>query len=227
VVAVPIGASEVLVRGQAMTAVPLALALGLAPGAGAFAVLTSAEPPVALRIDAVQGVVDLSGAEVFQLPARTLLPQPPPFQGAVVMAGALSLELALTSVGWVPLEPATGDWEAPPEGEQPVGRELVFERGARRFAVPVSLLQRVVEAPRVFPVPLAPPAHRGLLYHGRAIHPVFDLAGLYDGAPATGAPLALLVDAGGTAAAILADRISGAGPEAGVVRPAWDALFPA
>ncbi len=229
IVTVPSGASEVEARGQMVPAVPLALALGLVAPPGPIAVLTDALPPVALRVDAVEGIVDLSAAEVFQLPARTLLPQPAPFLGALVLDGLLSLELAHASAGWIPLEPAAAPWEPPPEAEpgSVPGRELIFERGARSYAVPISLLLRVVEAPRIHPVPLAPPEHRGLLYHERAIHPVFDLAGLYDGAPLPGEALALLLDAGGTAVAVLADRIAPAGAPAEVVRPAWDALFPA
>lgn len=228
IVTVPSGASEIEARGQVVPAVPLALALGLSAPPGPVAVLTEAVPPMALRVDAVEGIVDLATAEVFQLPARTLLPQPAPFQGALVREGVLSLELALTSAGWVPLEPAAASWEPPPDGEAGAfpGRELIFERGGRSYAVPISLLVRVVESPRIFPVPLAPPEHRGLLYHERAIHPVFDLAGLYDGAPIPGEALALLLDAGGTAVAVLADRIAAAVAPADVVRPAWDALFP-
>jgi len=219
-------ASEVEARGRRVPAVPLAAWLGAPAGPARFAVLTEADPPVALRVEEVHGIADLAQAEVFQLPARTLLPQPPPFQAAVVVGGSLALELARTTAGWVPLEPAEASWEAPPEDEFPAGRELVFGRGPRRYAVPISLLTQVIEAPRVFPVPLAPPAHRGLLCHGRALHPVFDLAALYDGAPAPGAAFALLVDAGGTPVAILADRV-GAQDGGEVVRPAWDLLFPA
>jgi chemotaxis signal transduction protein len=225
VVTVPAGASEVETRGQLVPAVPLGLALGLGSPPGPIALLTDVAPPVALRVDAVEGIVDLAGAEVFRLPARTLLPQPPPFQGALVIEGAICLELALTSAGWIPLEPAEADWQAPPENDLAPGRELVFERGDRRLAVPISILLRVMEAPRIFPVPLAPASHRGLLYHQRAIHPVFDVAGLYGGAPAQGEPLVLLVDAGGTAVGILADRIAAAGDRGAVLRPAWDALF--
>jgi chemotaxis signal transduction protein len=224
---VPPGAAEVEARGGVYPAIPLALALGLDASPGGLAVLTEASPPVALRVDEVQGIVDLSQAEVFQLPARTLLPQPPPFQGVVVLEGRMWLELALTSAGWVPMAPAAAEWPQPPEQDFAQGRELVFERAGRRYAVPLSLLVRVLEAPSVFPVPLAPPAHRGLLYHERAIHPVFDLAALYGGAPAPGAAIALLVDAGGTAVAILGDRMAAAGEVPDVVRPAWDALFPA
>jgi chemotaxis signal transduction protein len=224
-------ASEVETRGQILPAVPLALALGLDVPPGRLAVLIEAIPPVALRVDEVHGIVDLSRAEVFQLPARTLLPQPPPFQGAVVLEGKLWLELALTSAGWVPLAPAAAEWPEPPEHDLAQGRELVFERAGRLYGVPLSLLVRVLEAPAVSPVPLAPAAHRGLLYHERAIHPVFDIPVLYGGPPAPGASLALLVDAGGTAVAILGDRMAAAGDDGGrageVVRPAWDALFPA
>jgi len=225
IVPVPPGAEEVEVRGQVVPAVPLALAMGLAGGPGRFAILTEAHPPVALRVDAVHSIVDLSQTEVFQLPARTPLPQPAPFQGAVVANGVIWLELALAAAGWVPLAPALGDGIQANQSDVAAGRELVFERAGRRYAVPISLLLRVAEGPRVFPVPLAPPAHCGLLYHERAIFPVFDLAALFGEGPATGAPLALLVDAAGTAVAILADRIAPGGDVGEVVRPAWDALF--
>ena len=82
---------------------------------------------------------DLAGAEVFQLPARTLLPQPAPFQGAVVLEGVLSLELALTSAGWVPMAPAAGEWLNPPESD--------FERNIRRFS---DFLVRIIFLLTVF-----------------------------------------------------------------------------
>jgi len=221
------GAAEVEARGQVVPALPLALALGLPGAPGRFAVLTEASPPVALRVDEVHGIADLSGAEVFQLPARTVLPQPPPFQGALRVGNHLWLELSLTAAGGVPPEPAGGEWPPPPEQELAQGPELVFERGGRSFGVPLSLLVRVLDAPAVFPVPLAPAAHRGLLYHERAIHPVFDLAALYGGPPGPAGAIALLVDAGGTAVAILGDRITSTLASPDVLRPAWDALFPA
>ena len=43
---------------------------------------------------------------MFQLPARTLLPQPSPFAGAIVARGELALELAVSTLGFAPLEPA-------------------------------------------------------------------------------------------------------------------------
>lgn len=219
------GEEEVRARGQVVPAVPLALSLGLAARPGRFAVLTEASPPVALRVDDVHGIADLSSGEVFQLPSRTLLPQPAPFQAALVLGEEIWLELALTAAGWVPLEPAP-EWGPPPAAAPAADRELVFARGERRFAVPLALLSRVVEHPRVFPVPLAPSAHRGLLYHGRALHPVFDVAAVYGAEPGLGAGLALLVEAGGAPLAVLADRIASESAPGEALRPAWDAIFP-
>jgi chemotaxis signal transduction protein len=107
------------------------------------------------------------------------------------------------------------------------GRELLFRRGARTYAVPLPLLVQVLQGARLSPVPLAPRAHRGLLLHGRALHPVFDVAALYGDAAEGEGSLALLVDAGATAVAVLADRVLAAGerPEGEVARPSWDLVF--
>jgi hypothetical protein len=86
---------------------------------------------------------------------------------------------------------------------------------------------QVLEGPKVAPVPLTPPSHRGLLYHGRALHPVVDVAVLY-GEPAAPIRTVLLLDAGGAGAGVAADRIIGVGEVGeGVVRPPWDAVFAA
>jgi hypothetical protein len=92
--------------------------------------------------------------------------------------------------------------------------------------VPLPLLLQVLEAPRIAPVPLTPPSHLGLLYHGRALHPVLDVAVLH-GDPGGPPPRrALLLDAGGTGVAVAADRVLGVGEgDADVLRPPWDALF--
>jgi chemotaxis signal transduction protein len=219
--------AEVEVRGEMVPALPLAVALGLSGPPGRLAVIGAGEPPAALRVDAVHGILDLGQAEVFQLPARTLLPQPPPFLGALVAAGEVWLELGAAAASWVPLAPAADPSGSPSEADVGGGRELVFERGGRRWAAPLSFLVRVVESPRVFPVPLAPAAHRGLLYHERALLPVLDLPVLFGGSPGPPAAAALLVDAGGAPVAVLADRIAGAGETGDAVRPAWDVLFPA
>jgi chemotaxis signal transduction protein len=218
---------EVTVRGAALPAIPVGVALGIAASAPRFALVTEADPPTALRIDAVHGIVDLARAEVFQLPAQTLLPQPPPFLAAIVCDGALALEVEVSALGWAPLEPAADAAGPPPELDFPSGRELFFARGARTFAVPLALLVRVLDGPRLQVVPLAPPSHLGLAYHGKAIHPVLDPAALYGDPP--GPPSAanvLLVDAGGAQIGLAADRIlQGPPPEHAVSRPSWDALF--
>jgi chemotaxis signal transduction protein len=228
IVDVPEEVGEVTFRGTVIPGLPVAVALGLAGGRTRFGLVTEAVPRVALRVEAIHGIVELSSTEVFQLPARTILPQPPPFQGAVVSAGAIALELAVASLGWAPTEPAGELPGPPPELDFAPGRELLFRRGARTYAVPVQLLAHVLDHPAVYPVPLTPSAHRGLLYHGRAIHPVFDVAVLYGERAADGAASALLVEAAGNAIAVLADRILPAGDAGGleVSRPSWDALFP-
>lgn len=207
-------------------AVEVASALGRPPGPGALALYTDA-PALALRVDAVSGIVDLGQADVFRLPVRTELPEPPPFQGAVVHAGTLWLELAPAALLGAPPRPRPGPAAPPPEVGFGLAVELLFVRGARTFGVPVQLLSRVLEDPVIQPVPLAPPAHRGLLCHGRALHPVFDVAALYGDPPRDAAASALLVDAGGEVVAVLADRVLPAGGAAGgeVIRPSWDALF--
>jgi hypothetical protein len=79
---------------------------------------------------------------------------------------------------------------------------------------------------RVAPVPLAPPSHLGLLYHGRALHPVLDVAALLGEPPGPPPRRALLLDAGGTAVAVAADRVLGpAEGDGGVLRPPWDAVL--
>ncbi len=222
-------AAELPIRGAVLPALPVAVALNLPAASSAFALVTESPAPMALRIEAVHGIVDLAACEVFQLPARTFLPQPAPFSGAIVAAGAIALERVVGALGWAPIEPA-GELSGPPQGvDFPTGRELLFARAGRTYAVPLELLDRVCDAPRVFPVPLTPSAHRGLLYHERAIHPVFDLAFLHGDEAANGSGTALLVEAGGDAIAILADSIlpSGAAPDGDVTRPSWDSMFPA
>ena len=105
-------------------------------------------------------------------------------------------------------------------------RELRFARGGRTYAVPLSLLVQILEAPRVAAVPLTPPSHRGLLHHARALHPVLDVGVLYGDPPAAEGRTVLLVDAGGTGVGVVADRVLGvAEGDADVTRPPWDAVF--
>jgi chemotaxis signal transduction protein len=214
-------------RGSPVGGLPVAIALGLPAGPSRFAIVTEATPPTALRVEEVHGILDLGAAEVFQLPVRTILPQPAPFVGAIVDQGRIALELAVPTLGWAPIEPARELAGPPPELDFSTGRELLFKRGARTFAVPIQLLAQVLDRPSISPVPLAPSAHRGLLYHGRAIHPVFDVPVLYGDAVPLGASTALLIEAGENAIAVLADAIlpAGAVPDAAPARPSWDVLF--
>jgi chemotaxis signal transduction protein len=233
ILAVADPSTEVEVRGATVPVLPIGVALGLRAVQGTYVLISEANPPLALRVDTVHGIVDLSQAEVFQLPARTSLPQPPPFEGAVVVQGEIALDLSLSALGWAPIEPAPDMAEPPPDLGSSQERELWFSRAGRTYAVPLSLLVHVLEGPRIWPVPLTPPAHRGLLYHGRAIHPIFDVALLYgdrqpDEAARDQVPIALLLDAGGAPVGVLADRVLGVGEvgrQSEVVRPAWDALF--
>ncbi len=229
IVAVPGEGGEIRVRGASLPALPVSVPLGLDAPLGEYALVTESSPPLALRVGLIHGIVDLARAEVFQLPARTLLPQPAPFQGAIVVNGEVALELAVGSLGWAPMEPASDRHGPPPELDSGAQRELHFCRAGRTLAVPLSLLVQVLESPRICPVPLTPPSHRGVLYHGRAIHPVFDVAALYgDTSPAAEARTVLLLDAAGTPLGVLADRVVGVGEARGgaaVVRPSWDALF--
>lgn len=227
IIALPGDAVEATSRGVAVPALSVAVALGLPAVPTRFALVTEAVPPIALRVEAIHGIVDVSSCEVFQLPTRTLLPQPSPFQGAVVSAGAIALELVVPALGWAPMEPAGELPGPPPEVDFPTARELLFTRGRRTYAVPIQLLAQVLEDPAVFPVPLTPSAHRGLLYHGRAIHPVFDVSVLYGEPAADGASTALLIEAGGHAIAVLADLIlpAGGASEQVVSRPSWDLVF--
>ncbi len=230
ILAVDPGAGEVRVRGEMVAALPLGVPLGLPGPLGGFAVVTEAQPPLALRVDALHGIVDLAAAEFFLLPARTALPQPPPFLGALVVNGEIALELSAPALGWAPLEAATAARLPPPDAPAPSEPEILFARGTRTFGVPVSLLVQVLEGARVTHVPLAPADHRGLLYHGRAIHPVFDVGAIYGDAAAGEPRSVLLLDAGGSAVGLVADRVLRvAEGERGqnLVRPSWDSLFAA
>jgi chemotaxis signal transduction protein len=224
IVEVAPGEGEVRSRGETVPSAFVAAVLGLPAAPARYALLAEG---AALRVEALHGIVDLADAEVFQLPARTALPQPPPFAGAVVSKGEVALELAVSSIGFSPLEPAE---EGPAPALEPDAlardRELLFARAGRTYGVPLSLLVQVLEGARVSPVPLAPPSHRGLVYHGRALHPVVDVAVRFgEPAPAEGRNV-LLLDAGGAGVGVVADRVLGVGEGGeGVVRPVWDAIF--
>ncbi|MFO0583628.1 MAG: chemotaxis protein CheW [Anaeromyxobacter sp.] len=239
IAAVAPGEGEVLSRGERVETAFVSTVLGLPAGPSGFALLTEGTPPVALRVDAVHGISDLSEVAFFQLPAPTPLPQPAPFAGVMVVKGEIALELAVSSLGFAPIVPADEHTaEPPPDLGLVPDRELRFARAGRVFGVPLSLLVQVLENPRLAPVPLTPHHHRGLLHHARALHAVIDVGVLYGDAPpfdvvepgrpgSTGTPrTVLLIDAGGTGVGVVADRVLGlAEGDAEVLRPPWDALF--
>jgi chemotaxis signal transduction protein len=205
--------------------IALAGLLGLA-GVPRFSLVLAGEDHAELRVDEMRGMGDLAGAEVFRLPERSVAVRPSPYAAALRLGEVLHLELAPAALG----EWETVTRQAPPcqDDLPPAERELVAERGGRALAVPLSLVVQVIDPARLSPVPLAPPGHRGLLYHGRALHPVWDVASLL-GWPEDGEPkVILLLDAGGTTAGVLVDRVRGLREGAGdgpVRRPHWDALL--
>lgn len=222
------GEGEVMTRGAPVPTAWVSTVLGLPAGTARYALVTEDTPQTALRVEALHGIIDLADAEVFQLPAHTLIPSPSPFAGALVVKGEVALELAVSSLGFAPLAPSEDPPEAPPSLGAWPERELRFTRGHLTFGVPVSLVVAVSDAPSLATVPLAPPSHRGLLYHGRAIHPVIDVGVFFGLAPSLIPPEVLLLDAGGAAIGVVADKVLGLDrgrEDDGVERPAWDTLF--
>lgn len=216
---------EVVWRGEPIPTAFVSTVLGLPAGPSPYALLTEGTPRAALRVEALHGIVDVAGAEYFQLPARTPQPQPSPFSGAIVVRGEVALELAVGALGFAPLEPAVEGPVATADLGPSTGQELLFARGHQVYAVPLSLAVQVLVEPRVAPVPLAPPSHVGLLYHGRSLHPVLDMAVLYGEGPQRPGRAVLVLDAGGAGVGVVADGVLGV--ETGlpdVVRPPWDAI---
>lgn len=213
------------VKGAPAGAVALAERLGL-HGAPAFALHLAGEGLPVLLVDRMLGVGDLAEAEAFRLPEGAVAARPSPFTSALRFGEILHLELspmALPEVrpGPARVLPSVADVAAK-------GKELLAERGSLRLAFPLALVVQVVDRVRLSPVPLAPPGLRGLLYLGRALHPAWDAAALL-GSPLPGEPTtAVVVDAGGTTAGLLVDRVlgisdGGAGPP--VRRPPWDVFL--
>ncbi len=206
-------------------AVGLAERLGLL-GDPRFALILEGGGVPPLLVDRMDGVGDLADAEAYRLPERTVAARPSPFSSALRWRGVLHLELSPAALVAMRREPPRPFPTTPDQA--PAGRELLALRGGQSLAVPLPLVVQVIDPAHLFRVPLAPDGHRGLLHHGRAIHPAWDAAAIL-GLPRSGDPrVLLLLDAGGTTAGVLVDRVlglsegSGSGP---VRRPPWDALL--
>jgi len=223
---VPIGEGPVRPNPEGWVA--LAERLGLR-GDPRFALVLEGTGLPTLLVDRMDGVGDIADAEAFRLPERAVAADPSPFSSALCFGGGgglLYLELAPAALLAMRTEAPR---PFPPAGDLPPSdRELLAERAGRVLAVPLQLVVQVIDPVRLFRVPLAPEGHRGLLHHGRAIHPAWDAAALLGG-PVSGDPrVLLLLDAGGTTTGVLVDRVLGLAEGAGTLpvrRPPWDALL--
>ena len=213
------------VRSAPGGAVALAERLGLR-GSPAFALHLVDEGLPVLLVDRMLGVGDLADAEAFRLPEGVVAARPSPFTSALRFGEVLHLELSPVALpgirpGPTRSRPAVDDVAAK-------GRELLAERGGLRLAFPLALVLQVVDRVRLSPVPLVPAGLRGLLYLGRALHPVWDAAALL-GPTLPGDPTtAVILDPGGTTAGLLVDRVLGIseGEEGPAVRrPPWDVFL--
>jgi chemotaxis signal transduction protein len=220
---VPAGAGSE--RASLEGATGLAERLGLR-GDPRFALLFEGPGLPPLLVDRMDGVADLADAEAFRLPERTVAAEPSPFSSALRFGGVLHLELAPAALLTMrPLPPRA--LPSVPD-DPPAEREILAERAGQTLAVPLPLVVHVIDPVRLSPVPLAPEGLRGLLHHGRAIHPAWDAAHLLGGTPSGDPHVLLLLDAGGTTAGVLVDRVLGLSEGTGVGpvrRPPWDALL--
>jgi hypothetical protein len=182
--------------------------------------------PPALLVERLDGVSDLAGSEAFRLPEGTVAARPSPFSSALLFGEVLHLELVPGALGSLRADPPRA---LPEAADLPAaGRELLAIRAGQTFAVPLPLVVQVIDPVRLSPVPMAPRGLRGLLHHGRAIHPAWDAAVLLGGEPEGAPRVLLLVDAGGATAGVLVDRVLGLSEGEGggpVRRPPWDVLL--
>jgi chemotaxis signal transduction protein len=96
---------------------------------------------------------------------------------------------------------------------------LVFQAGGRRLAVPASDLVGVAPAELLL-LPLAEPAHLGLMRHQETLFPVFDPLGLLEiGRVRSSAQLVVLLDTGGVALGLSCQRVEGSGSLEGPLEP--------
>ena len=214
IVAVAPDGGEVRARGEPIATAFVSTVLGLPGRPGALRDPDARGPRrAALRVEALHGIVDLAEAEFFQLPARTRLPQPPPFSGAVVaQRGARARARGRVARVRAHRAGRRSTASRPPDVGAAAGARAPLRAGRADLRRPALAPRPGARArPRVAPVPLAPPSHRGLLYHGRALHPVLDVAVLYGDAAGRRSRTVLLLDAGGAGVGVVADRVLGVG----------------
>ena len=94
-----------------------------------------ARVPLELLVDGCAGVGDLADAEAFRLPERSVAARPSPFSSALRFGEVLYLELVPAALlrrcaGWAGAPPPE------PPDLAPAERELVAERGAARWRCP-------------------------------------------------------------------------------------------
>ncbi len=165
--------------------------------------------PRPLRAERVFGIVDTGAATFASLPHGTRLARPA-LTRALILSGEVHFELAPEALAAAPL-PAPAEPlppPAPPPAAGP-GQALVFRAGGRSYCAPFGLVQSVLQAPRIFDVPLAPPAHLGVLLHGGALVPVFDLPALLEGRPRAGGGFVVVVEGAGELVGLAADELRG------------------
>lgn len=185
----------------------LVAALGEPEGQGEWGLALRGAMLRAYRVDAVEGVRELGAARFYNLPHGVGLDPPELVRGALVVDGALALELRPEVLeGLSPLPP-----RPPPllsVWTEPAPKALVFTAAGRSLAFPLPQVLSVVARPPICAVPRASPGIRGVVEHGQTLYPVLDLGGLYFDRPGTG-ELGVLVEQDGRPWLVLADAVRG------------------
>ena len=144
---------ELTARGEALPSARVATLLGLPARRAPYALLVEGTPRAALRVEALHGIVDLGGAEFFQLPARTFLPSPAPFSGAIVWQGEIALELGSRGGSLDPLTSRdhTAFQAHVLDADLPVAIEVITDLVRRHE---IALLKAEIVNPEIAPITL-------------------------------------------------------------------------
>lgn len=192
----------------ALDDISLLAALGEEGGAhGEWGVALKGNSLRAYRVDEVEGVRELGSARFYNLPAGVGLQPPELVRGALVMDGALALELRPEVLDGLPPAPE----RAKPElhfWPEPAPKALIFSAAGRSLGFALPQVLSVVAKPALCPVPRAGPGIRGVVEHGQTLYPVVDLGTLFFDRPSTG-ELGILVEQDGRPWLVLADAVRG------------------